>query len=279
MEEPKTQPQSEHLTIAGHRIHCWLGGSGPNLLLIHAAWGDAEMSWSSVWTDLARSFTVIAPDLPGFGQSSHLLRHSVPAMVELLKLLLDELNVKRIVVAGNSFGATVALQFANAYPQLCERLVLVNGGYTPLIPGPLRKTLGLPVLRQGLGWMMRSMTYSKRALRRAFVHPQNLPHGLLDRIRRNSVPYSKIVLDAWLGMEHPLSKPALPTLLLWGAQDTMAPLKYALFIHKWIPGSTLKLIERSGHMPQVEQSEEFIAALQHFTSVPEILNLDKEPLT
>jgi len=279
MEELKPQPQSEHLTIGGHRIHCWLGGSGPNLLLIHAAWGDAEMSWSGVWTELARSFTVIAPDLPGFGQSSHLPHHSVPAMVELLKLLLDELNVQRVIVAGNSFGASVALQFANTYPKLCDRLVLVNGGYTPVIPWLLRKALSLPLLRQGLGLMMRSLSYSRPALKRAFVHPRNLPHGFIEKIRRNARPNTKIVRDSWLAMQAPLARPAAPTLLLWGAQDTMAPLKYALFIHKWIPGSTLTLIERAGHMPQVEQSEEFVAALQRFTSVPEIMNLDKEPLS
>lgn len=279
MEEAKPQPQSEHLTIGGHRIHCWLGGSGPHLLLLHAAWGDAELSWGSVWTELARSFTVIAPDLPGFGRSSRLPRHTVPAMVGLLRQLLDELNATRVTLAGNSFGATIASQFAAAYPQLCDRLILVNGGYTPAIPGPLRSALSLPPLRQGLGLLMRSVTYSRHALKGAFVHPRNLPHGFLDRIRKNAVPNSKIVRDAWLDMRTPLEKPVVPTLLLWGAQDAMAPLKYALFIHKWIPGSTLTLIEQAGHMPQVEQSDEFIAALQHFTSIPEITTLDREPLS
>ena len=97
-------------------------------MLFHAAWGDAEMSWRSVWNQLSRSFTVIAPDLPGFGLSSGLLRPSFSVMSRLLKQLLDALNVDRIITVGNSFGAAVALQFAGAYPKTVSQLVLVNGG-------------------------------------------------------------------------------------------------------------------------------------------------------
>jgi pimeloyl-ACP methyl ester carboxylesterase len=270
MDEQTLEPRSDHITISGHRIHCWLGGSGPNLLLIHAAWGDAEMSWSPVWSELAQTFTVIAPDLPGFGQSSHLPHPSMSAMTGLLKQLLDELNVTRVVPVGNSFGASVALQFANSYPQLCERLVLVNGGYLPFIPGLLRSLLLLPLFRQLLGLVMRSISFSRSKLQTAFLHPAKLPHGFIDKIRRNARPYSAIVRDTWLDMREPMVKPAVPTLLLWGAQDTLVPVKYALSMHKWIPGSTLSLIDRAGHMPQLEQGEEFIAALQHFTSTSEI---------
>ena len=275
MEETR-QPQSEHFTISGHRIHCWLGGSGPHLLLIHAAWGDAEMSWSSVWSELARTFTLIAPDLPGFGRSSSLPHPSVPVMVELLNQLMDEINVSRVIALGNSFGASVALHFAAAYPQRCDRLVLVNGGYTPSVPEPVRKMLSLPLLRQTLGWAMRTVTYSPRALKGAFVHPANLPPGFIDRVGRNAALYSAIVRDAWFAMKNPPRKPAVPTLLLWGAQDTVAPLRHALIMHEWIPGSVLTLIDRAGHMPQIEQGEEFIAALQHFAAVPGIATVDKD---
>ena len=270
MENQPQQPQSEYFTIAGHRIHCWLGGTGPNLLLIHAAWGDAEMSWSTVWTDLAQTFTVIAPDLPGFGRSSPLPRSSVHGMVDLLKHLLDELNVDHAIVVGNSFGATVALEFANAFPKTCDRLILVNGGYTPNIPAVFRQFFTLPPFRQILGWMMRSMTFSRRALKHAFVHPKKIPHGFLEKVRKNAPAYSAIVRDSWLALSNPPARPSAPTLLLWGAADSMAPVRHALFIHKRMPGSTLSLVERAGHMPQLEQGEEFTEALRHFTATSEV---------
>src|SRR5208283_6227764 len=91
-------------------------------------------SWISVWKDLSRSFTIIAPDLPGFGQSSSVPRPSFSVMAQMQKELLSLLNVDKVIVAGNSFGAAVASQFASAYPKAVSQLVLVNGGYVPDIP-------------------------------------------------------------------------------------------------------------------------------------------------
>jgi hypothetical protein len=64
MNEQSHLPQADDLILSGRKVHFWKGGTGLGLLLIHSAWGDAEMSWSSVWDRLSDAFTVIAPDLP-----------------------------------------------------------------------------------------------------------------------------------------------------------------------------------------------------------------------
>src|SRR5512140_597702 len=102
---------AQDIVLSERKIHYWQGGSGPALLLLHAAWGDADMSWSRVWDELARSYTVIAPDLPGFGLSDPLPRPALPSFAKAIKDLVDALHLDQMTVAGNSFGAGVAVRF------------------------------------------------------------------------------------------------------------------------------------------------------------------------
>ena len=260
MEDPNTV-QAYDITLSGQRMHFWKGGTGPGLLLLHAAWGDAEMSWSSVWGRLSRSCTVIAPDLPGFGQTSPIRNPSLQAMAKQLKELFDALHMDRVVVVGNSFGAAVAIQFTNDYPDAVSHLVLVNGGYIPVIPGPVRKFIALPIVNQGFRRFIRRLTFSLQTLKRSFADPFKLPSGFFDTIQRNAPAYSKISFDTVMNRTAPLAKPSVPTFLVWGAQDGLAPLKQAQALQKWLPDSTLITINGSGHMPQVERPEEFVAAI------------------
>jgi pimeloyl-ACP methyl ester carboxylesterase len=182
MKHDSQTPQPRDVIFSGQRIHFWIGGTGPALLLLHAAWGDAEMSWSSVWSELSRFFTIIAPDLPGFGQSSEVPLPSLLSTAELLRELLEELNIDRVITIGNSFGASVALQFVADYPKTTSQLVLVNGGYMPALPGMVKKIISLPLLKQGFRLIIRHMAFSSRALKSAFVDASKLPLGFFEKI-------------------------------------------------------------------------------------------------
>jgi pimeloyl-ACP methyl ester carboxylesterase len=264
MNQPDQVMHSQDVTLAGQRIHYWSGGSGPHLLLLHAAWGDAEMGWSSVWNELAGSFTVIAPDLPGYGHSSALSRPSLPALARILKRLFDDLNVERAVVVGNSFSASVAIQFVDAYPEATSHLVLVNGGPAPAIPNPLKAVISLPLIRQGFLALIRRKSYSQRTLTSSFVDTSKLPPGFFDKILERAPVYSRIGFDAVMNTKEPQTPPTVPTLLLWGARDHLAQMKHARLLKEWIPAAELVTLEQSGHMPQREQPEEFVAAIRKF---------------
>ena len=242
-------------------MHFWIGGTGPALLLLHAAWGDAEMSWRRVWNELARSYTVIAPDLPGFGQSTEVPLPSLLSTAELLRELIEELNVDRVITVGNSFGAAVALQLVTACPKATSQLVLVNGGYMPALPGIVKKLISLPMLKQAFRLLIRHVTFSAHALKGSFVDASKLPQEFFDKILQNAPLYSKISFDTFLNMTEPPAKPAIPTLLLWGAQDRLAPIKHARALQKWIPGARIVLIDGAGHMPQIERPQEFVSAI------------------
>jgi pimeloyl-ACP methyl ester carboxylesterase len=186
-------------------------------------------------------------------------------MATRLKELFDALRMDRAVVVGNSFGAAVAIQFANDCPEAVSHLVLVNGGYMPVIPGPVMKFITLPIVNQGFRRLIRRITFSLRTLKRSFADPSKLPAGFFDTILVTAPAYSNISFDTILNITAPLAKPSVPTFLVWGAQDGLAPLKQAQALQKWLPDSTLITINGAGHMPQVEKPEEFAAAILGIT--------------
>ena len=253
--------QAENLILSGQKMHFWRGGAGFPLLLLHSAWGDAEMSWSSVWEELSDSFMVIAPDLPGFGQSSQIARPSLRAMAKRLGQLLEALQVKSVAVAGNSFGAGVARQFAGDFPEITSLLMLVNGGYIPHLPALFRKLMSVPPFNRRFRQLMRHVSFSSQALKKSFVAPDRLPSGFFENIQKNASAYSRVVFDTFMNITGPLPVPLVPTFLIWGAQDGLAPLTQARRLQKRIPGALLISIEGAGHMPQLERPKEFATAI------------------
>jgi pimeloyl-ACP methyl ester carboxylesterase len=183
-------------------------------------------------------------------------------MAKGLKELIDALHLGRVIVVGNSLGAAVAIQFANDYPEAVSYLVLVNGGYMPLVPGPLRKIIALPIVNQVFRRLIRHLTFSLQTLKRSFADTSRLPAGFFENILRNAPAYSRISFSIIMNMTKPPARPSVPTLLVWGAQDGLATMKQAQVLHTWIPEAKLVVIEGAGHMPQVEKPEEFATAIR-----------------
>jgi hypothetical protein len=117
--------RSGTIEIDGESIHYELLGQGPPLVLIHGGFMDRRV-WDDQFGILARHFTTIRYDLPGFGLSPMPRRPRDPSS-DLL-LLLDHLGVRRAHVVGLSMGGGIALDFAAAHPDRLLRLVVVSSG-------------------------------------------------------------------------------------------------------------------------------------------------------
>jgi pimeloyl-ACP methyl ester carboxylesterase len=261
MKDQSHPPQAYDLILSGRKVHFWKGGTGQALLLIHSAWGDAEMSWGSVWDRLSDAFTVIAPDLPGFGQSSPIDQPALSAMAQSLKEFVEALDLSRVIVVGNSFGAAVAVQFACDFPERTAQVVLVNGGYMPVLPGVLRRLIAWPPVNRAFRRLMFYFSFSTQALKKSFVDPSKLRPDFFARIKRNAPIYAPVVFDAFMNIPGPLPVPKIPTFLVWGKQDGLTPIKQAKALQKRFPGTMLISIDSAGHMPQVERPREFVTAI------------------
>ena len=118
----------EHVTLHGERVAYRRAGVGPVLLLLHGIAGSSR-TWIPAMRLLQLDYTVIAPDFLGHGESAKPHGdYSLGNHASNTRDFLDVLDIERATIVGQSFGGGVALQFAYQFPEICERLVLVDAG-------------------------------------------------------------------------------------------------------------------------------------------------------
>ena len=125
-----------------HFLRAWGDESAPALLLVHPlGWGASSMAVAPIAAALAwrTGRRVLAPDLPGFGQSpraADVANYKPAALAAHLTELLDTLGVTSASYAGISWGATIGCWLAAAAPERLDRLVLVDGGHVDPAEAP-----------------------------------------------------------------------------------------------------------------------------------------------
>lgn len=289
--------EKRSVRIHGHEVAYRFGGPEPSegapvLLLVHGMAGSSA-TWRAVGPGLAKTHTVIAPDLLGHGASDK-PRHdySLGAFASGLRDLLVALGVQRATVVGQSLGGGIAMQFSYQHPERVERLVLVNsGGLGPEVSWILRAlTLPgveyvMPVLFPGF---VREAGDSLR--RRLSAFGVRAPHveeewsgyaSLTDPDTRAAfVKTLRAVID--LGGQSVSAHDRLylaellPTLIMWGEHDKIIPVEHAHAAHAAMPGSELALFEHSGHFPHVEEPERFLEVLTDFLERRKPVHLDAD---
>jgi haloacetate dehalogenase len=123
--------EHRHIETSGARIYLTTGGSGPPLLLLHG-YPQTHLMWRNLAPRLAAEFTVVVPDLRGYGDSSKPpagpdnSNYSKRALAQDQVETMAMLGFERFAVAGHDRGARVAHRLARDHPQRIERLVLLD---------------------------------------------------------------------------------------------------------------------------------------------------------
>ncbi|WP_024793850.1 alpha/beta fold hydrolase [Tomitella biformata] len=266
------------------------GGDGPEtLLLVHGIAGSSRV-WRQVMPELARTYRVIAPDLPGHGLSSKGRGdYSLGAFAAVLRDLLQELDVDRVTVVGHSLGGGVALQLAYQHPELVGRIALISsGGLGPEVGWPLRllaapgAELVLPVIAppflRPLGDKIREWVGGK-GVRADNLEEMWLAYASLSdsETRKAFLRTLRSVVDTRGQAVSASSRlhlaNAIPSQLIWGDADPMIPVAHGLGAHEAMPGSRLRVLPGVGHFPQTERPEEVEQILTEFISQTRMVEL------
>lgn len=265
---PAVPMRSRHVTVAGASAHVHWGGEGePALLLLHGGWGDAAMHWAPIWNRLAAHAQVIAPDLPGLGDPHQEGLPSVPAYVDWLAALLDALGVARVVCVGNSFGASLAWSFAGRRPERCAGVVLVDGVPMPRTPPPLRWLGRRRVGRSVMGAVLNRVSFTPKALPRAFADPGCAPGALHTQLLFAPRRRFETFLDCLIAGDGPPA-PRAPVLVVWGEDDRLpgTRVERGRKVAQRIPGARFVALKHAGHFPQLEQPDAFASAISRFVA-------------
>jgi pimeloyl-ACP methyl ester carboxylesterase len=277
--------QADTIRIHGRDLAYVEAGEGPPLLLVHGIGGDWQ-TWEPVLAPLAASHRVIAVDLPGHGGSAKGAGdYSLGGMANVLRDLMAALGLERATLIGHSLGGGIAMQFAYQYPERCERLVLVSsGGLGPdvglilraaTLPGSeLFLQLTAPAARSVIGCAsgVASFLRIKPAADAAFygrafaalAEPETRAAFL--GTLRGVVNRSGQLVDA---RDRLYLAETMPTLIVWGERDAVIPVDHGHEAHEAMPGSRLEVFEGAGHVPQLDDPERFVAAVEAFAAETE----------
>ena len=271
------------ISLHGHRVSYRSGGSGPLLVLVHGI-TSSSASWEPVLPLLAERFTVLAPDLLGHGQSDKPAGdYSLGSHACLIRDLMLALDHESGTLVGHSLGGGIAMQMAYQFPELGERLVLVSSGglgrevsiflravtlpgaelVLPLIAsravleagGTFSRLMGRLGLQAGsdLAEIARGIaSLADVGARRAFVHTAR---SVIDPGGQRVDARDRLYLAQ-----------AMPSLLIWGAEDPIIPAEHGVRAHELMPGSRLELFHGAGHFPHLEDPAHFCVLLREFVA-------------
>lgn len=278
---PDDTTRLEYRSIHGYRRAFRVAGSGPLLVLVHGI-GDNSRAWRPVMAELARTHTVVAPDLLGHGRSDKpRADYSVPAYANGLRDLLGVLGVDSATMIGHSLGGGVAMQFAYQFPSMVDRLVLVStGGVTSEVHALLRLA-SLPVAAEALALLRLpgvrgGLRLAGALLDRAGVHAaHDTPNlmrvldGLPDPTARAAFLRTLRGVVDWRGqvvtmLDRSYLTQGMPVQLVWGEKDLLIPAAHARLAHAAMPGSRLEVFEGAGHFPFRDDPERFVDLVRTF---------------
>lgn len=238
--------REEIIRVDGVRTRYKVTGTGEPVLLIHGLSGSTRW-WRPVVPALARQYRVYLLDLPGFGARRH--RSPLRPFAELpgwVAAWMDAAGIESAHLIGHSMGGALALRLAAGAPRRVRRLVLVDAAAVPtsrFLPGyalPFARALRhlaptfLPVL----------------AFDAARAGPRTLRRAAADLLRQD--------------LREDAAQVRAPTLIVWGAEDTLVPLRVGRLLRAQIPEARLLVLPHAGHVPMYDDPQVFDAAVLTF---------------
>jgi pimeloyl-ACP methyl ester carboxylesterase len=256
----------ETVSIAGIKTELVTLGSGQPVLFLHGAEGvEASMPFLQL---LAGSFKVYAPSHPGFGVSD------LPAWMERVDDLayhyvdfIAHYDLRDLLVVGVSFGGWVATELAATGTERMGRMVLAD-------------SFGMRFAERDVSELADIFFYTREELARlAFKGESALPRpATLDDALRIARSREALSLFGWSPylhnpkLRHRVHRITAPTLVLWGAEDKIAPPAYGKAFAAALPNAEFKLVQHCGHYPHLEQSETVLQHILEFSKAPMLRN-------
>jgi pyruvate dehydrogenase E2 component (dihydrolipoamide acetyltransferase) len=261
--------ESRTLEAGGIRIHYQSAGGtraglrnpSPPVVFLHGIGGSTAL-WQANLTALAMHHPVVAVDLPGHGLSDKPAGgYSLEFFSAAITELLEEISSGPVILVGHSLGGHIALQVALDHPGKVERLSLVA-------PGGLGPDLHLEFLDRVLSGL--DLDATRAMLDGLFHDPSFVTRPILETTFENlsrQGGWEALVSTVSAYRARPyreVAELAVPTFLVFGAEDRIVPAVYGEEAQARFAKAQLWICENCGHCPQIEKSAEFNERLISF---------------
>ena len=231
-------------------------GQGDVLLLLHGLFG-ALSNWGDVVKHFSPKYRVIIPVMPIYEMP--LDTAGIDGLVDFLEGFIAWKGLADFTLIGNSLGGHVGLVYTLRHPDMVRRLVLTGSS------GLFENSLGGSYPKRG------SYDYIQERVAYTFYDPKTASKELVDEVFdiTKSIPKClRIVAIAKSAQRHNLAhdlhKITVPTLLVWGLNDTITPPIVAHEFNRLMPNSQLRFLDKCCHAPMMEHPEKFNQITEQF---------------
>jgi 3-oxoadipate enol-lactonase len=251
--------------FADGTVHAEVLGEGPPLVLFHSLLSD-RTSFDRIVPNLAATFRVVVPELPGFG-ASRAVEGGLPGVADRMAACVREAAAgEEAIVLGNGYGGFVALHMAIRHPGIATRLILADCGAAFSEPGrEAFRNMAAAARGKGLA------AITSVAMRRLFAPAYQEAHPELMREREAAflrtdvdVFHAACVALAGLDLRPDLPKVTVPVLVMVGDQDEATPPPMSEELNAMLPDARLHVLKGCAHVPQLQAPEAFLEAIDNF---------------
>jgi pimeloyl-ACP methyl ester carboxylesterase len=236
-------------------------GQGPVLLLLHGLFG-ALSNWEGVVSGFSKKFRVVIPMLPIYEMP--IREAGLGGLCQFVEDFVAQKKLGEMIIMGNSLGGHIAMMYTLKNSSKVQNLILTGSS------GLFEDSMGGSYPKRG------NYQYIKERVSYTFYNPEVATKELIDEVFdiTNSIPKClRIVAIAKSAQRNNMAEEIpnikIPTLLVWGLNDTITPPMVAHEFNRLIPNSELKFIDKCCHAPMMEHPALFNEIVEDF-----LLNLE-----
>lgn len=256
--------------VNGIQLHYVTEGTGKLILFLHG-FPEFWYAWKPQLAEFGQQYHAVAPDLRGYNLSSRpaeVEQYATPTLVEDVRALIAQLGYERCVLVGHDWGGVLAWHFALTHPEYLEKLVIINAPHPKIMSRELQQNRSQRAASQ---YMIRfrspeaeaQLSANDYAALQNTVLTEGLARGYLTEDDRLAY------LEAWaqpgaltgalnyyraMGqVDHPSDVVQVPTLVIWGEQDTYLLTGNLDGLETVVPNLTLKRVPDASHWIVHEQ--------------------------
>ena len=260
--------------------------NGPLLVLLHG-FPEFWYSWRHQILFLAeQGYTVAAPDLRGYNDTDKpRTGYDVPTLLRDIEGLIKGLGQEKAIIVGHDWGGVLAWAFAMRYPEMTQRLIVLNAPHPWAFQRELRTLKQISkswyVFFFQLPWLPEAILGANhaqaigRAIHDSAAQKAAFPPDVLLRYQgamskpgalTASLNYYRQIARRGYGLREETIIQA-PTLLIWGEQDVALDIALTHGLEQWVPKIQVRRIPTSGHWVQQEQPDEVNNLMQQFLQI------------
>ena len=261
------------------------------IILVHGLGYSGLRDWLDVIGQLESEYHIIALDLPGFGESDPTSLQLAPQRyAQLLKWLIPQFSSQKVTVIGHSMGGAISLRFASEFPAMVDRLIMVDTAGVLHRSVFVRHMTQMPDRYQWLAKYQQRFNFIDTAVSRfnRFINRvsgsvlsqlDKLPDPTLvllqNKYAQQYVYKDRPTLNAAIGLinedfSQAIDKLLVPTHIIWGEYDRVAPLRTGELLQFHINNAELHVIQGAGHVPMKDKPTEFMHKLNYALNNPPI---------